>query len=144
MPPRDWDVLLWRQANDLLQQVERIHRNFIQVAVGAQYRSFGRGQFWEPPANIIETDQSVWIICAIPGVTADQVDVRLEARELVVSGERAVPTCCKDGDLKAWEIPLGRFERRFSAIEGAARLALNEVKLENGLLLIELRKYDEP
>jgi HSP20 family protein len=140
MPSRDWDVLLWRQANDLLQQVERIHRNFIQVAVGAQYRSFGRAQFWEPPANIVETDQSVWIICAIPGVKADQVDVRLEGRELIISGERAVPACCRDGDLKIWEIPLGRFERRFSATEGAARLSVNEVKLENGLLLIELRK----
>jgi HSP20 family molecular chaperone IbpA len=140
MPPRDWDIVLWRQASDLLQQAERIHRNFIQVAVGAQFRSFGRSQFWEPPANIVETDESFWIICAIPGVTAEHVDVRLEGRELIISGERAVPPCCRDGDLKIWEIPLGRFERRFMAGEGALHPSVKEVKLENGLLLIELRK----
>jgi HSP20 family molecular chaperone IbpA len=140
MAPRDWDILLWRQASDLLQQAERIHRNFLQVAAGAQYRSLSRGSSWEPPANVIETEQSFWIICAIPGVTAERVNVRLEERELIISGERAVPPCCKDGDLKIWEIPLGRFERRFIVSEGTTQMTVKEVKLENGLLLLELRK----
>jgi hypothetical protein len=39
MAKRDWDFLIWQRANDLLQQAERIHRNFLQVAAGL---AFGR------------------------------------------------------------------------------------------------------
>ncbi len=141
MGARDWDFLIWRQASDLLQQAERIHRNFLQIAVGAQYRSFhGKSSFWEPPVNVVETDESLWVISAIPGVAADRVDVRLDGRELVISGERPLPKCCQDGELKIWEIPLGRFERRLTVIDGGNPLSLGETKLQNGLLIIELRK----
>jgi len=141
MAARDWDFLIWRQASDLLQQAERIHRNFLQIAVGAHYRSFhGKSSFWEPPVNVVETDESLWVISAIPGVAADRVDVRLDGRELVISGERPLPKCCQDGELKIWEIPLGRFERRFTVIDGGNLLSLGETKLQNGLLIIELRK----
>ena len=141
MAARDWDFLIWRQASDLLQQAERIHRNFLQIAVGAQYRSFhGKSSFWEPPVNVVETDESLWVISAIPGVAADRVDVRLDGRELVISGERPLPKCCQDGELKIWEIPLGRFERRLTVIDAGNPLSLGETKLQNGLLIIELRK----
>ena len=141
MASRDWDFLLWQRASDLMQQAERIHRNFLQIAIGSHYRSaHGRSSCWEPPVNIIETDQSVWAVCALPGVAADRVNVRLDGRELVISGERPLPECCKDGELKIWEIPLGRFERRLTLIEGAKPFSLGKISLEDGLLLIELRK----
>jgi len=64
----------------------------------------------------------------------------LEGRELGITGERPLPKCCNDGELKIWEIPLGRFERRLTLIEGSNSLSLGEVSLQNGLLIIELRK----
>ncbi len=141
MASRDWEFLLWQQAGDLLRQAERIQRNFLQVAVGAQYRSTqGRSRAWEPPVNIVETDESVWVISAIPGVAKEHVDVHLEGRELVIAGERPLPKCCDDGELKVWEIPLGRFERRLTLIEGRSSLSVGKVSLQDGLLLIELRK----
>jgi HSP20 family protein len=141
MASQDWDFLIWRQASDLLQQAERIHRNFLQIAVGAHYRSFhSKSSSWEPPVNVVETDESVWVISAIPGVAADGVEVHLEGRELVIAGERPLPKCCQNGELKIWEMPLGRFERRLTVIDGKDSLSLGETKLQNGLLIIELRK----
>jgi hypothetical protein len=35
---------------------------------------------------------------------------------------------------------LGRFERRISVVEGGVTLALGKVNLQNGLLIIELKK----
>jgi HSP20 family molecular chaperone IbpA len=67
------------------------------------------------------------------------MNVRLDGRELVIAGERPLPKCCDDGELKIWEIPLGRFERRLT-IEGMSPLSLGEVSLHDGLLIIELRK----
>jgi HSP20 family protein len=141
MAPRDRDILMWQRASDLLQQAERIHRNFLQIAVGAQYRSFsGKSSRWEPPVNVVETDESLWILSAIPGVTADRVEVRLDASELVITGARPMPQCCNEGELKVWEIPLGPFERRITLIKGTRSLSLQEVSLQDGLLMIELRK----
>lgn len=141
MAAGDWDLVIWQRANDLLRQVERIHRNFLQIAVGAHYRSaHARGPYWEPPVNIIESEESLWVISALPGVAADRVKVRLEDGELVIAGERPLPKCCRDGELKVWEIPLGRFERRLTLLAGRGSLSVGELSLQDGLLIIELRK----
>ena len=141
MAAHDWDFIMWQRANDLLQQAERIRRNFLQVAASARYRAqHGRTPRWEPPVNVIETDESVWVISALAGIAVDRVEVRLEARDLVIAGERPLPGCCHEGQLKLWEIPLGRFERRLR-LAGAENLQLQEqISFQDGLLIIELRK----
>jgi len=141
MASGDWDSVMWQRASDLLQQVERIHRNFLQIAAGVQYRSsHGRSPAWELPVNVVDTDESLWVISVLPGVAADRMNVRLEGRELLIAGERPLPKCCNDGELKIWEIPLGRFERRLTLTEGRDALSLGEVSLQDGLLIIKLRK----
>ena len=65
MAGHDWDFIMWQRANDLLQQAERIRRNFLQVAADARYRAHpGRTPRWEPPVNVVETDESLWVISA--------------------------------------------------------------------------------
>ena len=141
MAAHDWDFIIWQRANDLLQQAERIHRNFLQVAAGARYRAaHGRTPSWEPPVNVVETDESLWVISALAGVAVDRVEVRLEGRDLVIAGERPLPKCCQDGELKLWEIPLGRFERRVRLVGGENSLLLGNISFQDGLLIIELRK----
>jgi HSP20 family protein len=142
MAEHDWDYLLWYRANNLLQQAERIQRNFLQIAAGANYRATqGRNPSWEPPVNVIETDASLWVIVALPGVIAEQMQVKIEGSELVITGHRPLPKCCNDGQFKIWEIPLGDFERRLRIVAGESPLFLGEVTLKEGLLTIELRKH---
>lgn len=141
MADKDWEIVVWRRANVLLQQAERIHRNFLQAAAGARYRSTpGRTPSWEPPVNVVETDASMWVIAALPGVARERMEVRLEGRELVITGSRPLPKCCEDGELKIWEMPLGRFERRLGLVSGDRPVSVGEVSLHDGLLIIELRK----
>ena len=142
MSEHDLDFLVWPRVNDLLQQVERIHQNFLQIAAGARYRvSRGQTSSWEPPVSVVETDDSLWVFSALAGVAADRVEVRLDGCELVISGERPLPPCCNDGELKIWEIPLGRFERRLRLLRDESPLSLGEISVQNGLLIIELRKH---
>src|SRR5215470_18502602 len=101
MASSDWDFVIWQRASDLLQQAERIQRNFLQITASAHYRaSHGKSSSWEPPVNVVETDESLWVISAIPGVPADRVDVRMDGHELIISGQRPLPNCCRDGELK--------------------------------------------
>ena len=142
MAAHDWDFIMWQRANDLIQQAERIHRNFLQAAASVRYRAqYGRTPSWEPPVNVVETDQSLWVISAIAGVAVERVDVRLEGRELIIAGVRPLPNCCDDGELKIWEIPLGRFERRLRLVPSEQALSVGEISFRDGLLIIELRKH---
>jgi HSP20 family molecular chaperone IbpA len=141
MASGDWDILVWRRADDLRRQAERIQRNFLQMAVAARYRvQQGRNSRWEPPVNVVETQSSLWVMSALPGVTAENVKVELDGNQLVIAGRRPLPDCCHDGELKIWEIPLGQFERRLTVVDAKKTLSVGDVVLRDGLLLIELRK----
>jgi HSP20 family molecular chaperone IbpA len=139
MASNDWDILVWQRASSLRRQAERIQANFLQIAVGTEYRGL-HGRSWAPPVNVVETDASFWVICAIPGVAVKDMEVRLDGHELIISGHRPLPACCQDGELKLWEIPLGRFERRVTLLEGRSSLAIGKTTLQDGLLIIELKK----
>jgi len=142
MSAQDWELIVWRRANDLLRQAERIHRNFLQITIGARYRaSGGRTPSWEPPVNLVETDEDLWVISSLAGVSADRIDVRVVGRELVITGERPLPRCCNDGALRLWEIPLGRFERRLGPLGGEHLLSVGTITFHEGLLIIQIRKH---
>jgi HSP20 family molecular chaperone IbpA len=83
MAAQDWDLVIWRRANDLLQQAERIHRNFLRVATASQYQAtHGRTPSWEPPLNVIETNESLWVVSALAGVSGERIEVRLDGSDL--------------------------------------------------------------
>jgi HSP20 family molecular chaperone IbpA len=139
MASQDWELLIWQRANALLRQAERIQRNFVQVAMTSQYRaSQGRSSSWEPPINVVDTDNALWVIAAIPGVQRDRVKVLVHDNHLTISGERPLPACCTEGELEIWEIPLGRFERQLGPF--GYSLVVEQILLEDGLLIVELRK----
>jgi HSP20 family molecular chaperone IbpA len=138
----NWEYIVWQQTNDLIQHAERIHRNLLQIGVSIRYEtSHGRTPCWQPRVNVGETNESAWVILALAGVPEDQIDVRLEGRELVITGERPLPKCCEDGELKLWEIPLGRFERRIGPVSGTHPLSIGEISFQEGLLLIQIKKH---
>jgi HSP20 family molecular chaperone IbpA len=132
-----WDFFDWQRASELMEQADRIHRNFLQIA-GNHYLNNPAGA-GAPSVNVVETDQACWVITALPGAEADQINIRLEGNELIIAGTRRLPTCCTKGVLKIWEIPLGRFERRLSLIPGI-RFTIAETRFEDGLLITQLRK----
>jgi HSP20 family protein len=140
MASNPFDYLLWQRASDLLEQAGRIHRNVLEAFVGVQYRpGLNSRASWVPPANVIETERAWWVLMALPGVKREQIEARLEGNELVIAGECALPECCQQGELRLWEISLGRFERRVS-LEAGGAWCVGETVYRDGLLLIELKK----
>jgi len=135
-----WDFFAWQQASDLMEQAERIERNLLQVAAASRYlATSSRAGAWAPSLNVVETDQAWWVIAALPGAAANRIDIRLAGDELIIAGTRPLPTCCTEGEIKIWEIPLGRFERRLRLLPGI-QFTIAETRFEDGLLITELRK----
>jgi HSP20 family molecular chaperone IbpA len=111
----------------------------LQIAANHYFALNSPAGAWVPSLNVIETDQACWVITALPGAQANQIDIRLEGDELIIAGTRRLPNCCTEGELKMWEIPLGRFERRLSLVPDI-QFTIAETRFEDGLLIIQLRK----
>ena len=127
--PRSW---MWAEALDLLQSAERLQRQFFQLGAAQGAPT------WEPPVDLYETGNELWILVALPGVTTDQLEVIIEGATIVVRGERPLPSGARGATILRLEIPYGRFQRRIALPAG--RFQILERKLENGCLVLCLQR----
>jgi HSP20 family protein len=87
---------------------------------------------------VFESEDELWLFYALPGVQTGQVEVALEANELVVRGDRQLPPVAHTTTIRRLELPHGRFERRVTLPSG--RYDLIAQQLDQGHLVIGLRK----
>jgi HSP20 family molecular chaperone IbpA len=124
---------MWADAVDLLDQVQRLHQQSF-----APMRA-GRGApAWEPPVDMLETDDEVLVLVALPGVDLDKTEAAIEEGVLVVSGQRILPAEVRTAIIHRLELPQGRFERRLplpgGRYDGVRRSSAH------GCLLVTLHK----
>ena len=129
----DANSWMWEEALSALELAERRHRRF-HALLGVHRHS----PTWEPPADVFETDNDIWIVIALPGVTADRIVMRIEATELVVQTVRAPRTGLESMRIRRLEIPYGSFERRVGLPPG--QYTLREQSLVNGCLELHLTR----
>lgn len=132
MPSRDPRSWMWADALDLLQSAERLHRQFFQVGAAQGAPT------WEPPVDLYQTGDELWILVALPGVTTDQLEVVIDGATLIVRGERPLLMGARGAEILRLEIPYGRFQRRIALPAG--RLQILERRLENGCLVLCLQR----
>lgn len=102
--PRDW---MWSEALQMLAQADRLHRQMFKPNVSQQRRAN-----WEPPVDMLETEDKVLILAALPGVDAAQVHAVIQDGVLVITGERVLPDELRTAVIHRLELPQGWFERR--------------------------------
>lgn len=132
MKSRDFHSWMWSEALSLLDQADRLHRQFFRLGPTAQAHA------WEPPVDVIESADGFRVHVALPGVANDAIAVCVEADGVTVSALRAFPDCAPEARLHRVEIPYGRFERRIAL--PAHALELTERTHANGLLTLVFEK----
>lgn len=131
--PRDW---MWSDALHMLAQADRLHRQMFRPQASPQ--ASGQGANWEPPVDMLETDDEVLILAALPGVDAEQVQAVIENGVLVITGVRVLPGELRTATIHRLELPQGRFERRIALPAG--RYDSVRRTSVNGCLVISLSK----
>lgn len=126
--PADW---MWAQACDMLSQAERMHRQFFRLGTAS-------AAAWQPPVDVLEDEDELVIVVAMPGVEPGRIQVASYPGVLVVSGERAAAFGNSRRAVRQLEIPYGRFERRIALPPGLLQLVSNE--MIDGCLVLRLRK----
>ena len=128
--PKQLEALMWEQACEAMERAQRLHRQFF-------HRSRAEPA-WEAPCDILETDEALTILIALPGVEPDEIKVTLSAGVLIVSGERPLPREVRDARIHRLEIPHGHFQRRIEL--PPARFEISGRHLANGCLKLQLHK----
>jgi HSP20 family protein len=128
--PADW---MWTHAVELLDQAERMHRQFFRLTASERARPT-----WEPPVDVFEDEDGIVILVALPGVPADRVEIAYEPGVLVVRAERLLPFCGTRSAVRHLEIPYGYFERRIPLDQAGLEAGARE--LIDGCLVLRLRK----
>ena len=131
------DPINWMlsEAIGSLARAERLRQQFfnLQTALGPREAS------WEPPIDVLETDDELLILVALPGVEPDRVETVVEEGMLVVSGRRTLPAELSNARIHRLELPQGRFERRITLPAG--RYAISRFTV-NGCIAIRLAKSE--
>jgi HSP20 family molecular chaperone IbpA len=120
MPIRDPGAGLLLEAIELLNEADRMHRQFFTLSLGR------RGPCWEPPVDVFERGRMLVIRVALPGVPADAIEVGSDGRSLRVSGQRRFTASAGDV-VHRLEIPYGHFERRIELPPGRYELVGRDV-----------------
>ena len=129
--PRVW---MWSEACEMLARAERLRRQLFRPM-----GSISQQPAWEPPVDVLETEDEVLVLVALPGVDTDKVEAVFDGTEhLLVAGMRTLPAELRTAVIHRLELPQGRFERRVrlprSGYDSVRRSACH------GCLLITLQK----
>ena len=133
MTSKDLRTWMWGEALALVDQAERLQRQFFRVG-----QSSATSCAWEPPADVTETPHGFCIQVALPGVAPGAVAIELSPEGVSISALRAFPECGSGAQIHRVEIPYGRFERCIGLPMHA--LELTERHLKDGVLTLTLRK----
>ena len=128
--PGPW---MWGDTVDLLEQADRLQRQFFRLAGGAEQAR------WEPPVDVFADGDEILVEVALPGVPSERIELVCAPGELVVRGERRLPRRLASAAIQRLEIPHGRFERRLALPPG--RWALVGQELTNGCLQLLLARH---
>jgi len=127
---RDW---MWSEACEMLARADRMHREVFKPA-GLQARQ----PAWEPPVDILETENEVLVLVALPGVDLENAQAVIEESDLVIAGNRVLPEELRTAAIHRLELPQGRFYRRLrlpaGRYSGVRRSAVS------GCLVVTLQK----
>jgi HSP20 family molecular chaperone IbpA len=74
---------MWAEALATLERAERLQRQFFLPAQAASGRSC-----WAPPTDVFESANEFVVLIALPGISADRIEVDFDAQILTIKGER--------------------------------------------------------
>ena len=128
---------------DLSKLQERMNQMFDQTFL----RSDGREEeiqegSWSPAVDIQETPDQIVLRADLPGISIEQIELKIENDRLTLKGERIFDPAARREDFHRIERPIGKFCRSFTLPRTLNQTAI-QAELKNGVLEVILPKKAE-
>lgn len=127
----------WDPFTDLAQVQKRMNRLFESALARTDFGAEEGFGSWTPVCDVCETARGLEIFLELPGMEQEQIDLRIDADELVVSGERQMERNHPAEQFHRVERSYGKFSRRFRLPATVDRGAV-EASFRHGVLHVTL------
>ena len=125
-----------------ISPLERLYALQREIDRAFETEANGTATSWVPAMDVVETNDEVLCHVEVPGLTTDDIDIRVQDNMLVVSGEKKAATeQQKEGGFRSVERRYGRFERSFTLPRTIDAQGVR-ARHENGVLTIVLPKVE--
>ena len=125
---------LFKELEDMQQQTGRMLRS---MSISRMMPM--EAAPWQPPVDIYESEQEVYVYVDIAGIDPDKLEVIVEEQQLSLKGRRELPKQNIIACIHQLEIELGEFERTI-ALSTIIDIDSVSSMYTNGLLVITLPK----
>ncbi|HXC34234.1 MAG TPA: Hsp20/alpha crystallin family protein [Candidatus Acidoferrales bacterium] len=97
---------------------------------------------WTPPFDVYEEKDNYVVKAELPGLKKEDINVSIQGRELVISGERKSETKSDDAEVYRSERYFGKFQR---AVALPPAISAKDVRAEykDGVLTVTVPKSEE-
>jgi HSP20 family protein len=126
----------FRELEDLQRRMDRLFRE----SYGVERLPWRAGVY--PPVNISEDHDHYYIRAELPGVAAQDLEIQVKDRHVVLRGERKIPAAAKEVNYHRRERESGIF-RRVVTLPGPINPDKVEAACRDGILTITLAKPEE-
>ena len=128
---------------DLLQLRERVNQLFNEtLSTESSLERESPSGSWSPPVDIQETPERFVLRADLPGLSVEQIELRIENDRLSIKGDRPFATAARREDFHRIERNYGRFSRSF-ALPRSLNHSEVRAELKNGVLEVVLPKKAE-
>jgi HSP20 family protein len=138
-------IVRWEPFRDLVGLQERMNRMFDQSFRGlnrAGDEDWALGGSWAPAVDIYEHEGNIVLKAELPGVEANDVDLRIENNTLTLRGERKWDNEVKQESYHRVERAYGTFTRSFT-LPSVVDQDKIKAEFKDGVLRLTLPKREE-
>ncbi len=142
--PAPWRPLLGlqREINQIFDQVDRNWRPFVQRSIDWNPVARMEASWSSPAVDIVDKHTSYEVTAEVPGMAAENLEVKLVDNHLVIKGEKKESREETEGGSHLSERYYGAFERNFRVPDGVDSGKI-EAALKDGVLTVVLPKTAE-
>lgn len=123
--------------SDPLRHVQEQLGRVVAAAERLVPRSAASAATWIPNATVWTEEADLVLAVDVPGVSRENVEVRVEPRALTVTGRRHAPWSQYPRSIAGCDAPLGTFSRTFAIATHAAADRVS-ARLDDGVLTIRI------
>ena len=124
---------------DPVRQVEAKLEQLLQILSQTPLTTLARPQ-WQPATCVLETESEILVKTDLPGVTKDEVTVKVENGRIVIKGTRTEKDAGLQCTVRMMETPTGRFERHIEVPIALSSDTKCQHQLVDGVLTVTVPK----
>lgn len=97
---------------------------------------------WQPPVDVVETDEAVVLFAEVPGMTAAEIVVEVSGNAVIVRGEKRADGSGPGGRFLCVETGRGRFRREVQLLH-PVNTHRGRARLEGGVLQVVFPRIED-